>query len=336
MPEEKELQHVPVEYQTHIKAGNTGDESDRRQLLRVDDYLDFVGTDVTEHDFETVESYIKHCIVNRDNGRRYVRQQFFFIRKYYDWLIPKTLAENPCDHVDTVHYFGRGQPQSKKDKQADGDAIYYFEPDEVDELITHAPEPVARNRLLIKMMFVTGPRAKEARQLRWDDVDNHDKEDRVIRYITAKKRGETEPRHVPYPPSLDRYLRNWKRKQKSRLGGAESPFVFSSRSRDDNGDLRPISTETVNKIVKSAARDAGLQETLYIDANGRERVKYSSHSLRHSYAVYFVQSGDGKGPGGDLKSLKDLMGHSSTAITERYLRFKSSTLMDLGRKHGPA
>jgi integrase/recombinase XerD len=334
MVEKKIMWHVPGEYVDRVRAGNTKEASDKRQLLRVDDYLEFTGTDYKKHDYEDIEAYIQHGIARRDNGRRYVQQQFFFIRKFYEWLVPKTIDENPADHVDTEHYFGKGQPASKKDEKANGHAIYYFEPEEVDELITHAPDPVARNRFLIKLMFLTGPRAKEVVELKWDD--DIDEDHRIITYTTAKSRGKTETRDVPYAPSLDRYLRNWRRKQQSRLGGTEADHVFTGRRRDDNGNLCAISPERVNAVVRKAAESAGLQETIYTDANGRERKKYSSHALRHSYAVYYVQGGDGKGTSGDIKSLKDLLGHSSTEITERYLNFKPSTLNDLARRHGPS
>jgi len=170
--------------------------------------------------------------------------------------------------------------------------------------------------------------------LEWDEYI--DENNRIITYVTAKSRGKTETRDVPYAPTLDRYLKNWKRKQQSRLGGAEADRVFTGRRRDADGNLCAISPERVNEIVRKAAESAGLQKTIYTDANGRERKKYSSHALRYSYAVYYVQGGDGKGTSGDIKSLKDLLGHSSTEITERYLQFKPSTLIDLGRRHGPS
>lgn len=335
----KELDLVPRAYQTYIKSGQTDEKSDHRQLLRVDDYLKFAGTDIENHDHETVESFIQHCKVERENSARYVQQQFWFIRKFYEWHVPKTISENPCDHVDTVHYFGKGIPKSKKDALTpDGeDTIYYFEADGVKELIRHAPpNPVSRNRLLIKLMYVTGPRAKEARLLKWDDIHWDEK---TVKYITAKQRGETETRHVPYPETLPRYLRSWREKQRAKLGGEDAKFIFTGDERDENGFLKPISTERVNEIVKEAAENAGLQKTLYEDSNGRERKMYTSHSLRHSYAVFFITGGDPKGnhgrSGGDIRTLKYLLGHHSTSITERYLRFKKQTKIDIGRRYGP-
>jgi integrase len=183
-------------------------------------------------------------------------------------------------------------------------------------------------------MFLTGPRAKEVVELKWDE--DIDEKNRIVTYVTAKGRGKTETRDVPYAPSLDRYLKNWKRKQQSRLGGAEADWIFTGRRRNENGNLCAISPEQVNAVVRKAVESAGLQEKIYTDANGRERKKYSSHALRHSYAVYYVQGGDGKGTSGDIKSLKDLLGHSSTEITERYLKFKPSTLNDMARRHGPS
>jgi site-specific recombinase XerD len=53
------------------------------------------------------------------------------------------------------------------------------------------------------------------------------------------------------------------------------------------------------------------------DLAGRQHfdgIRVSAHTLRHSFAVHYMQQG------GDIYKLCRLMGHENTHTTERYLR----------------
>ncbi|MDD1752103.1 MAG: tyrosine-type recombinase/integrase [Methanotrichaceae archaeon] len=66
--------------------------------------------------------------------------------------------------------------------------------------------------------------------------------------------------------------------------------------------------------MDSVAIRAGLQEIKYIDKRGRKRHRIHPHLLRHSFAVWSLDSGV---PVGDLQ---EQLGHSSLATTGIYLK----------------
>lgn len=64
---------------------------------------------------------------------------------------------------------------------------------------------------------------------------------------------------------------------------------------------RPISRKRVDEIIKACAHEARIQ-----------RGNVSAHDLRRAFAREFLRNG------GDMESLRQLLGHSSYAIVKRY------------------
>lgn len=330
-PERKEIEHIPEKYEKLVKSSRNKDKTDRRELLSLDNYLEYVGTDYEQHNWETVQDWIKDCIGEKDHDREYVRQRYYHVNDFYEWLEKKEIiTRNPCHKVDYDHFFKGISGENKKDDYAYDD-LYYLTPDGIDKLIENVPAPEARNRLLIKLMYQTGVRAKEATEIRRDAdrIDRGkrsiglDRKNRSITLMTAKKRGKREPRTVYYKPTLDPFLDRWETARKSFKNAVDSPYLFPSRASEQ------MDPEAVNDVVRKAADKADIQNDLYEDSNGGERKQITSHCLRHSYAHSFMTSG------GDIRTLQVLLGHSSIDITEKYLRWADDTYEDLARKHIP-
>ena len=123
-----------------------------------------------------------------------------------------------------------------------------------------------------------GLRLSEILNLRWQHVDLSS----GLILIPDSKNGE--PRYVPMDSALRSLLANY-----PRLPNTE--FIFTNA----NGDrLRDIRTGFENARAR-----AGLNDLRF-------------HDLRHSFASSWVSDG------GDLYLLKDMLGHKSITITERY------------------
>ncbi len=74
-------------------------------------------------------------------------------------------------------------------------------------------------------------------------------------------------------------------------------------------------TKQVNKYIREVAKDVGIEE------------KISSYSARHSWATILKHSG------ASVEFIKESLGHSSTAVTERYLKsFEKSTRKEQAEK----
>lgn len=154
--------------------------------------------------------------------------------------------------------------------------------EEVAKMIALA-EP--RDRLIIQILTRTGLRVGELTHLEPGDVDH---EERQI-YIRAKEhwapKGLKE-RIVPVDSETARLIGEY-------LGGRDKGLLFD------------VSESSVRRIVKDLA----------VKAQVKNAEKVSPHSLRHSFAVHFLQHG------GDIRSLQIILGHSDLSTTAVYLSF---------------
>ena len=80
------------------------------------------------------------------------------------------------------------------------------------------------------------------------------------------------------------------------------------------GSLNPRSIQLVMKLIR---------EKLGIASNA------TPHSLRHSFATHLLTSG------ADLRSIQELLGHSSLSTTQIYTSVDSSRLMEVYSKTHP-
>jgi site-specific recombinase XerD len=76
-------------------------------------------------------------------------------------------------------------------------------------------------------------------------------------------------------------------------------------------DVRQRPSKTFSRVVD----DLGLNEGI---TDRRQRVTF--HTLRHTFASWQVAGGT------DLYTVKELLGHSSIKVTERYAHLRPSTL----------
>lgn len=123
---------------------------------------------------------------------------------------------------------------------------------------------------------------------------------REIELKTAKQgEGEIKDRAVFYKRDLERDLKEWiDRGGRNRyLGGDGSPFLFVT------SESPMMRSQRIGEIVHDVSVRAGLNEKIeFFDedemevvelatVNGRPRYQFSTHSLRHSYAVHRTKNG---------------------------------------------
>jgi site-specific recombinase XerD len=76
-----------------------------------------------------------------------------------------------------------------------------------------------------------------------------------------------------------------------------------------------IDTSYVRHLLPRLARRAGIEKRVH------------AHGLRHAYAVELEREG------APISSIRDLLGHSSAAVTDRYLRrLGASDAVDFARQ----
>ncbi|UHQ98123.1 tyrosine-type recombinase/integrase (plasmid) [Natrinema zhouii] len=230
----------------------------------------------------------------------------------------KSLDENPADDVnlDKADIVDYKQPSRKSEELKE--EIFYITSEQKDLLLENVPSPTIRNELMIELMWQTGMRRQEVVDLRISDLNRDEG------YIDVRgKNGKN--RTVFYQSDLSDRLNIWLDGglRNSSMYAEESPYIFLT---EQSEQLHP---QQINRTVLQAAEAAGIQETMYIDANGNPRHKITPHGLRHGFAVQSLKNGM------DIKNLADIMGHNSLDTTKEYLRFTKEDLKRAYRKFGP-
>ena len=201
-------------------------------------------------------------------------------------------------------------------KQQELKEVYYLEPEEIDKLAEHAPNPALRNELIIRLLYQTGLRRGELAETRIEDIDT---DERAINVHATKTHLN---RTVYYQPSLDTLIHRWLNVERKALATAGSEYLFPTYKTDQ------LKGHQISRTVRKAADSAGLQSHVYTNAAGHEQMKVTAHVLRHSFAVQSLKNGM------DTRTLQKLMGHAKIDTTERYLRLAKSDVRESARRYG--
>lgn len=201
-----------------------------------------------------------------------------------------------------------------------GQEVHYLDPEEIRMIVDNVSAPKLRNSLIIKLLYHTGMRAGELAQTKLTHVHSKDCE---ITIPSAIAKGDG--RRVAFKPTLKQDLRRWidGGYRDAEHYATDSEYLFPT-----NDDVH-ISTETIARIVRNAADSAGLNEPIYTDKRGHQRMKVSTHILRHSMAVNALKDGTL-----NVRELQELLGHQDLETTEQYLKIASEDATSKYHKFG--
>lgn len=276
--------------------------------------------EVWEADTADLRTYLRHLLNNGGYAGGTVNNHVIAINVFYQELnkmgqegidIPQ--INNPASDLDVS---GWSQLKNGTKKEQELKELHYLEPEEIESLADNVDSPTLRNELIIRMLYQTGLRRGELANTRIDDIDT---EERTIKVRATKTHLN---RTVRYQASLDALINRWLNVNRLALSKPDSDYLFPTTHADKIGEAY------VGTIVGNAAENAGLQEVVFTDASGRERMKISAHTLRHSYAVQCIKNGM------DVRTLQKLMGHAQIETTEKYLRLSDDDALEAARKFG--
>ena len=167
-----------------------------------------------------------------------------------------------------------------------------------------------RDRAIMLLLLDTGMRAGELCALTADRLDEGGR----IEIPAILSKG-SEDRVVMFSDATGDALQSWLRARGAPEPGAHVFLAVTGRRTLSD---RPLSPGGLNQMVHRRAEAAGVE--------GHRRL---CHIWRHTFAKMYVMDG------GDLESLRLLLGHSSLDTVRIYLRFKTSELEDLHRQRAP-
>lgn len=149
-------------------------------------------------------------------------------------------------------------------------------------------DPAAlRNRAILETMYACGLRVSEVCSLTLAELDLNE------RILTVTGKGDKQ-RIVPFYKRLRTLLTRYLRDSRALYLKEEHGFVFVSQRG------APITPRAVQLILAQAGQDAGLNQPLH------------PHILRHSFATHLLDNGV------DLRTVQELLGHSSLSTTQIY------------------
>ena len=158
-----------------------------------------------------------------------------------------------------------------------------------------------RNKAILILLYGCGLRISEALSLNYDDVQNED-------HILIKGKGEKE-RIVPMMPYIKKGIENYLEACPKEIISGEALFIGKRFSR--------LSPRIIQYALEKIRTALSLPETA------------TPHALRHSFATHLLDSG------GDLRTIQELLGHSSLSTTQKYTKVENSKLLDIYKKSHP-
>ncbi|MDD2495617.1 MAG: tyrosine recombinase [Tissierellia bacterium] len=156
-----------------------------------------------------------------------------------------------------------------------------------------------RNRLILEMLYSTGLRLSEISNVKLNDINQKDK------IIKVMGKGAKE-RIVYYGKYAEKFLNLY-------LGEARQIFL-NSKSNEYlfiNKFGNKLSKSSIEKIVKESTKQISLKHNI------------SPHTLRHTFATHLLNNG------ADIKTVQELLGHSSLKATEIYTHVTNERIKEV-------
>jgi integrase/recombinase XerC len=179
----------------------------------------------------------------------------------------------------------------------------------IDSMATRAAEfdtPTSiRDVALIELLYATGARVSEICGLDLEDLDFHRN---TIRVLGKGNKERMIPMGAPAVKALNTYI-NDARSQLANDKSARALFLGARGKRIDQRAVRTVVYEALSAL------------------EGVERM--GPHSLRHSAATHLLEGG------ADLRTVQEILGHSSLATTQIYTHVSTDRLRQAFKQAHP-
>ena len=237
-------------------------------------------TQVRTVDLAVFRTYLIH---EQAHAPATVNRRLQGLRLFFQWLYDcHGLPENPAAHLRFMRKAGTRQPLALRRRE--GFALIHAAAASPHRLAT-------RNVALVQLMLQAGLRVGEVTALTHRDVHLHTRSGTVHVRDGKGRKARDIPLHATVRRALQAYL------DTLRDVSAQTPVFLSKRGTS-------LAVRSVQAVVARLAVHAGIQ-----------RIPVSAHTLRHTFAVHYLQRHPGK-----LRDLADLLGHASLDTTALYTK----------------
>lgn len=226
-----------------------------------------------------------------------VQRRLFAIKAFFRW------RESACGKPSPVRAMRSPKIEKRLPQVLDENAVT-----KLIQADSPADGPAAarariRDRAILEVLYSTGLRVSELTGLRWRDIDEE------LGMVMVRGGKGNKDRLAPLGEVALDALREWRDAAGVPLS-PEAPVITNQRG----GRLTPRS---VQKMVGRRVIAAGLDTPI------------TPHGLRHCFATHMLNAG------ADLRSIQEMLGHSSLATTQRYTHVSVKHLKEVYRRAHP-
>lgn len=161
----------------------------------------------------------------------------------------------------------------------------------------------ARNKAILELMYASGLRISETINLKLYDIDL---ENDIVRVFGKGSKERIVPIGTVAVNALNKYINEYREKM---LKNKKSDYLFL------NNHGNKITRQGLFKNLKIILKEKGIEKDV------------SPHTLRHSFATHLLNNG------ADLRSIQELLGHSSIKTTQIYTHVSSEHLKEQYKSH---
>lgn len=238
-------------------------------------------------------------------SRTTVNRRLSALRAFYRWLC----AAGECEHDPASALsgprLGRRLPRVISAAEM-ARILSVHSPASFDGAACDRTPSDIRDQAVLEFLYACGARVSEASGLLLDGVDF---ERRQVKVLGKGSKERIIPLHDLALASLRSYLSC--ARPKLLREGRDCPWFFVS-SRGGR-----YTTDAIRKMFKATLREAGVDTT------------FTPHDMRHTFATDLLDGG------ADLRSVQEMLGHSSLSTTQIYTHVSSSRLKDVHKNALP-
>lgn len=232
-------------------------------------FLNFIKKTPEDINEEDIKLYLAHLISERQQKPASVNLTLSALKFFYKEILNKDL-------------FNKIKPPKSEKK-----IPTVLTKDEMKQLLDAIKND--KHKLLVELLYSSGLRVSECVKMKVDDLNLKEKMGKVISGKGKKDR------YIILSNNLIEHLNKYLKVKE------ESEYLFPS-------DKKHISVRMAQKIVKKAAKNAGIKKRVFC------------HALRSSFATHLLESGV------DIRYIQQLLGHSNLSTTELYTRVSTKEL----------
>jgi integrase/recombinase XerC len=172
-----------------------------------------------------------------------------------------------------------------------------------------------RDRAILELLYAAGLRVSELVGLDWRDIDLSA---RVLRVMGKGRKERMVPFGRPAQEALKHWLDVW---EGVRARGARGGYRGDGEDDDDPVLLNYRGGRLTDRSVRNILDH-------WVDSAAVARGVHP-HTLRHTFATHLLENG------ADLRTIQELLGHSSLSTTQKYTHLEVEHLLDVYRGAHP-